>query len=131
MLKNADGEPHDMEDNELDSHDQDNNTDTTCIHSRDTDNNQVQIMEISLELARPLAELAQMINFLNDNLPRTVVTAILRSVAGTIDEWLWLRVVRTHQFGDAGARQLVVDFERGLASVGRQVIRRPERHYRK
>ncbi|KAI8057197.1 RINT-1/TIP-20 [Syncephalis plumigaleata] len=132
MLKNADGELHDMEDNESDEHDQVKDTGASSrIRSRDVDLHQVQIMEISSELARPLAELAQMINFLNENLPRRVVTSILRSVAGTVDEWLWMRVVRTHQFGDAGARQLVVDFERGLASVGRQVIRRPERHYRK
>ncbi|KAI9591618.1 TIP-1 family-domain-containing protein [Syncephalis fuscata] len=128
MLQNADKSSADINETEDNSKPVTPRTPTQDDKSPSMD---VQAIEISPELARPLAELAQIIGFLGDNLPRPVTTAILRAVAASIDEWLWMRVVRTHQFGDAGAHQLSVDFERGLASLGRHVIRRPERHYRR
>jgi hypothetical protein len=124
MLRNADKQPDDSESATTTQLDMDPSLATTAVI-------ETRLIDPSPELARPLAELAQMINYLGDNLPRHLATAVLRAVAVSIDEWLWLRVVRTHQFGDAGARQLVVDVERGLAGVGRNVIRRPERHYRR
>ncbi|RKP06483.1 TIP-1 family-domain-containing protein [Thamnocephalis sphaerospora] len=86
---------------------------------------------LSPELARPLSMYGQYVAYINDNLPRRVFTSVFRATAGIVDEWLWSRLVLVQQFGDAGARRLVLDFEQGVASIGHGLVRQPQCYYRR
>ncbi|RHZ68896.1 hypothetical protein Glove_292g60 [Diversispora epigaea] len=89
------------------------------------------IIELSSELYAPLSDLAHSLTFLSNNLPIRIFKLIYKEISKELEENLWDRVLMRNQFSEMGGRQFKVDCEKGLFTVGRRWIQKPESYFRR
>ncbi|CAG8433280.1 4161_t:CDS:10 [Diversispora eburnea] len=89
------------------------------------------IIELSPELYAPLSDLAHSLTFLSNNLPIRIFKLIYKEISKELEENLWDRVLMRNQFSEMGGWQFKVDCEKGLFTVGRRWIQKPESYSRR
>lgn len=88
-------------------------------------------IELSPELYAPLSDLAHSLTFLSNNLPIRIFKLIYKEISKELEEYLWDRVLMRNQFSEMGGWQFRVDMEKGLFTVGRRWIQKPENYFRR
>ncbi|CAG8788556.1 17346_t:CDS:2, partial [Cetraspora pellucida] len=95
------------------------------------DNNVNIEIELSSELYTPLSDLAHSLTFLSNHLPTRVFKSIYKEISKETEDYLWNRVLMRNQFSEMGGRQFEVDMIKGLFTVGKRWVQKPENYSRK
>ncbi|CAG8727016.1 937_t:CDS:2, partial [Acaulospora morrowiae] len=97
----------------------------TPLESKDSNK-----IDLSPELYTPLSELAHSLTFLSNNLPARVFKLLYKEISKELEEYLWDRVLMRNQFSEMGGWQFEVDMKKGLFTVGKRWIQKPENYFR-
>lgn len=89
------------------------------------------VIELSPELYTPLSDLAHSLTFLSNNLPDRVFKYIYKDVSKELEDYLWDRILMKKHFSEMGGYQFEVDMEKGLFTIGKRWIRKPESYFRR
>ncbi|CAI2172787.1 4940_t:CDS:10 [Funneliformis geosporum] len=89
------------------------------------------IIELSPELYMPLSDLAHSLTFLSNNLPDRIFKHIYKDVSKELEDHLWDRILMRNQFSEMGGWQFEIDMEKGLFTIGKRWIRKPESYFRR
>ncbi|CAG8509707.1 10931_t:CDS:10, partial [Dentiscutata heterogama] len=95
------------------------------------DNNTNIEIELSPELYTPLSDLAHSLTFLSNHLPSRVFKSIYKEISKEIEDYLWNRILMRNQFSEMGGRQFEVDMIKGLFTVGKRWVQKPENYFRR
>ncbi|CAG8770430.1 3508_t:CDS:10 [Cetraspora pellucida] len=95
------------------------------------DNNVNIEIELSPELYTPLSDLAHSLTFLSNHLPTRVFKSIYKEISKETEDYLWNRVLMRNQFSEMGGRQFEVDMIKGLFTVGKRWVKKPENYFRR
>ncbi|CAG8765469.1 8807_t:CDS:10, partial [Dentiscutata erythropus] len=95
------------------------------------DNNINIEIELSPELYTPLSDLAHSLTFLSNHLPSRVFKSIYKEISKEIEDYLWNRILMRNQFSEMGGRQFEVDMIKGLFTVGKRWVQKPENYFRR
>ncbi|RIA95802.1 TIP-1 family-domain-containing protein [Glomus cerebriforme] len=89
------------------------------------------VIELSPELYTPLSDLAHSLTFLSNNLPDRIFKYIYKDVSKELEDYLWDRILMRKHFSEMGGCQFEVDMEKGLFTIGKRWIRKPESYFRR
>ncbi|CAG8435099.1 3053_t:CDS:10 [Scutellospora calospora] len=88
-------------------------------------------IELSPELYTPLSDLAHSLTFLSNHLPARVFKYLYKEISKEIEDYLWNRILMGNQFSEMGGRQFEVDMEKGLFTIGKRWVQKPENYFRR
>ncbi|CAB4406512.1 unnamed protein product [Rhizophagus irregularis] len=101
------------------------------LNNQSKDTTSQSTIELSPELYTPLSDLAHSLTFLSNNLPDRIFKHIYKDVSKELEDYLWDRILMKKHFSEMGGCQFEVDMEKGLFTIGKRWIRKPENYFRR
>ncbi|CAG8436951.1 13894_t:CDS:10 [Rhizophagus irregularis] len=101
------------------------------LNNQSKDTTSRSTIELSPELYTPLSDLAHSLTFLSNNLPDRIFKHIYKDVSKELEDYLWDRILMKKHFSEMGGCQFEVDMEKGLFTIGKRWIRKPENYFRR
>ncbi|CAB4385024.1 unnamed protein product [Rhizophagus irregularis] len=101
------------------------------LNNQSEDTTSRSTIELSPELYTPLSDLAHSLTFLSNNLPDRIFKHIYKDVSKELEDYLWDRILMKKHFSEMGGCQFEVDMEKGLFTIGKRWIRKPENYFRR
>ena len=101
------------------------------LNTQSKDTTSRPVIELSPELYTPLSDLAHSLTFLSNNLPDRVFKHIYKDVSKELEDYLWDRILMRKHFSEVGGYQFEIDMEKGLFTIGKRWIRKPESYFRR